>query len=62
MMTPYDKLKSIENNQQYLNEGITFAMLDDIAKAMSDNDADLLLQRGSAKLFNHIHEGCLNIA
>ena len=61
-MTPYDKLKSIENNQQYLHEGITFEMLDDIAMAMSDNDADLLLQRERAKLFNHIHEGCLNIA
>ncbi len=62
MMTPYDKLKSVENAQQYLNEGITFKMLDDIAMAMSDNDAALLLQRERAKLFNHIHEGCLNIA
>ena len=62
MMTPYDKLKSIENAQQYLNEGIIFEMLDDNAMAMSDNDAALLLQREWANLFKHIHEGCLNIA
>ena len=62
MMTPYEKLKSIENAQQYLNQGITFEMIDDIAMAMSDNDAALLLQQERAKLFNHIHEGGLNIA
>ena len=62
MMTPYEKLKSIENAQQYLNQGITFEMIDDIAMAMSDNDAALLLQREWANLFKHIHEGCLNIA
>ena len=61
-MTPYDKLKSIENAQQYLDEGITFEMLDDIGMALSDNDAALLLQQERAKLFNHIHGGCLNIA
>ena len=62
MMTPYEKLKSIENAQQYLNQGITFEMIDDIAMAMPDNDAALLLQQERAKLFNHIHEGGLNIA
>ncbi len=45
MMTPY----TVENAQQYLNEGI-------IAIALSDNDAALLVEREMDKLFNHIHE------
>ena len=62
MMTPYEKLKSLKNAQQYLKVGVNFKMLDDIAMAMSDNEAALLLQRERAKLFNHIHEGCLDTA
>ncbi len=35
---PYERLKSLPNAEQYLKEGITFAMLDEIAYAKSDND------------------------
>ncbi len=56
MMTPYDKLKSIEEAEQYLKEGITFAELDDIANAMTDNEAADLLQEQRKRLFKTIHE------
>ncbi len=56
MMTPYDKLKSLPQAQQYLKSGITFAHLDAIATRMSDNDSAAQLQRAKQKLFQHIHE------
>ncbi len=39
MMTPYEKLKSLPNAQQFLKPGITFQQLDARASAMSDNEA-----------------------
>ena len=56
MMTPYDKLKSIEGAQQYLKPGVTFKMLDDIAEAMSDNQVADHLQEQRGLLFKNIHE------
>ncbi len=56
MMTPYDKLKSIEGAQQYLKPGVTFKMLDDIADAMSDNQVADRLQEQRGLLFKNIHE------
>lgn len=58
MMTPYDKLKSLTNAEQYLKEDMTFKKLDDIAKAMSDNEAADQLQQQRRLLFKQIHEGC----
>ena len=44
MMTPYEKLKSLENAEQYLKPGNSFEKLDEIAMQMSDNaSADRLL-------------------
>jgi hypothetical protein len=37
-MTPYEKLKSLENAAQYLKPGVTFAELDALAYAQSDNE------------------------
>jgi transposase InsO family protein len=37
-MTPYEKLKSLPNAEQYLKEGVAFVALDAIAAAESDND------------------------
>jgi len=37
-MTPYEKLKSLSNAEQYLKTGITFADLDATAYAESDNE------------------------
>jgi hypothetical protein len=56
VMVPYDKLKSLPNASQYLKDGITFEILDDIALAMSDNEAAALLNRELAALFKYINE------
>jgi hypothetical protein len=39
MMTPYEKLKSLPNAASYLKPGTTFKQLEDIAYAISDNEA-----------------------
>ena len=39
MMTPYEKLKSLPEAKQNLKPGITLQQLDDIALAISDNEA-----------------------
>jgi len=62
MMTPYDKLKSISDAAQYLKEGMSFEKLDDIARAMTDNQAADYLQTQRKLLFNHINEGRLKSA
>lgn len=58
MMTPYEKLKSLPDSTQYLKLGITFDILDDIAAAMSDNEAADYLQVQRKLLFKHVNEGC----
>ena len=47
---PYEKLKSLENAEQYLKEGITFAQLDEIAYAKSDNEFAEEMKKEKAKL------------
>lgn len=54
MMTPYEKLKSLANAEQFLKPGITFAHLDAQAMAMSDNEAVQQLNAARAVLFNAI--------
>ncbi|MEX2517369.1 MAG: hypothetical protein WD572_10775 [Gammaproteobacteria bacterium] len=54
MMTPYDKLKSLDNAEQYLKPGITFLKLDTIAYRISDNDAAAQLQAARKQLFETI--------
>lgn len=56
MMTPYEKLKSLSEAEQYLKPGITFGQLDDIALAISDNEAAQQLNEARKQLFNAIHE------
>lgn len=56
MMTPYEKLKTLPNAQQYLKEEITFELLDDIAHKMTDNEAADYLQQQRTLLFKHITE------
>jgi len=55
MMTPYDKLKSLSEAQDYLKPGISFEILDQIAHQISDNQAADRLQKARRKLFNTIH-------
>jgi len=56
MMTPYEKLKSLPDAKQYLKPGITFKRLNDIALAVSDNEAAKQLNEAREKLFKTIHE------
>ena len=54
MMTPYEKLKSLHQAEQFLKPGITFAQLDAQASAVSDNDAAQYLNDARAILFKTI--------
>ena len=56
MMTPYDKLKSLEHAAQYLKPGVTFGLLDEIAYAISDNQAAHRLNQARAALFRSINK------
>ena len=54
MMTPYEKLKSLHNADQFLKPAIIFEQLDAQAIAMSDNDAAQRLNDARAILFRTI--------
>ena len=56
MMTPYDKLKSLPDANDYLKPGRSFEILDAIAFHISDNEAAEQLQKARRLLFNTIHE------
>ena len=56
MMTPYDKLKSIENAENYLKPDITFEILDKVALNQTDDQAAEQLQKERSKLFKTINE------
>jgi len=56
MMTPYEKLKSLPDAKQYLKLGFTLQQLDDIALAISDNEAARQLNEARKQLFKTIHE------
>lgn len=56
MKTPYEKFKSLPGAKDYLKDGISFENLDDIANAMTDNEAAEQLQQQRLLLFNMIHE------
>ncbi len=56
MMTPYDKLKSLPGAETYLKPTLSFAILDEVAYAISDNQAADRLQKARQKLFHTIRE------
>ena len=56
VMTPYEKLKSLPDAEQYLRAGIDFETLDAAAHAMSDLQAAAALNRARADLFALIDE------
>ena len=56
LMTPYEKLKSLTDAQRYLKPDLSFAILDQIAYQVSDNEAADALQQARRQLFNTIHE------
>lgn len=62
MMTPYEKFKSLADAETYLKDGLSFKKLDDIASAMTDNEAADYLQQQRQILFKQIHEDCRKCA
>jgi transposase InsO family protein len=62
MMTPYEKLKSIPNAEEYLKKNTSFKILDDIATSMTDNQSADYLQQQRKLLFKQIHEDCRDSA
>lgn len=48
--TPYDKLKSLPNAEQYLKPGLSFEQLDQMAHAMSDTESAKRMKRAKEKL------------
>ena len=55
-MTPYEKLKSLPNCEQYLKEGVTLLELDKISSSMTDLEAAKLMQTEKNKLFKLIFD------
>lgn len=49
-LTPYEKLKSLPQAEQYLRPGVTMAELERIAQSHSDTEYALLVQQERAKL------------
>jgi len=56
LMTPYEKLKSLPDAEAYLKPGITFDQMDEIAYAISDNQAARQLNKARQELFHRINE------
>lgn len=52
--TPYEKLKALPDAEQYLKSGITFAQLDTIAYAESDNQCAEKMRSAQVKLFKQL--------
>ena len=56
LMTPYEKLKSLDDAQTYLKPNVSFEILDKVAYSISDNAAADALQQARRALFTTIHE------
>ena len=55
-MTPFERLKSIENVEQYLKHGVTIQGLEEISRKESDNSCAENLQKAKRKLLEIIHQ------
>lgn len=53
--TPYEKLKSLPNAEQYLKEGISFEQLDKIAYEKSDNQFAEEMKKAKVELLKNIN-------
>ena len=56
MMTPYEKLKSLEQAENYLKESLSFEQLDEEAYEMSDNKFTDRMNLAKKQLFKQINE------
>ena len=54
MMTPYEKLKSLQNADSFLKPGVTFEQLDKDSTSMTDNEAAALFTSQRNKIFRQI--------
>lgn len=55
-LTSYEKLRSLDNPEQYLKKGITLRMLDEIARQQSDNECARRMQEAKAELFTNFNQ------
>ena len=55
-MTPYRKLKSLPDTEQYLKPGVTFEQLDELETAMSDTEFALAKNKTKYQLMKKIDE------
>ena len=60
VLTPYEKLKSLENASEHLKEGATFTDLDKIANTESDNEFGKKMMDAKEKLFKKISHKLTN--
>jgi transposase InsO family protein len=60
VLTPYEKLKSLENASEHLKAGITFVDLDKIALTESDNSFGKKMMDAKEKLFKQINHKLIN--
>jgi len=56
IMTPYEKLRSLPNAGVFLKPDVSFAQLDELAHAVSDNEAAKQLNQARNKLFHDIEK------
>lgn len=55
-LTPYEKLKSLENPKQYLKPGSDLKCLDVIAMLQSDTECAMEMQKARTELFTNINK------
>jgi hypothetical protein len=55
-MTPYERLRSLPDAEQYLKEGFTFEKMDLFAKEKSDNECAEEMMKAKEKLFEEIRK------
>ncbi len=60
MMTPYEKLKSLQHAESFLKPGVTFEQLDRDSTAMTDNEAAALFTSQRNKIFRQIFNSKTN--
>ena len=56
MMTPYEKLKSLDQAKDYLKESLSFEQLDKVVYGISDNKAADKMNLAKKQLFKQINE------
>jgi len=62
VMTPYGKLKSLTQAENYLRPGVTFEQLETIAKQMSDNQFAERMVNARSNLFQQISRFAVRVA